>query len=199
MPKFKFDEYGSKDRYIVRDEDDHVVCVVQTAYIAGKWRLESIGPSRDSGYDASGIGLFADKEIAAHFAWCLVNRVEQIRTTQPLPANVMEYLNRRANELRDQKRRVESELIDLHSERFRLLRLAQQYGVESAAYLTDDADTDSILNKLLTFEVQKGKKTLPLFSEAYLYPLLGKDSARTLLALLRTLTEQIAPDLVLKI
>lgn len=75
--------------------------------------------------------------------------------------------------------------------------------VKSAEYVKEEADARALFKKLLRFKVDgsplrgfkssdyysKGDEAEPFYSEAYLYNLLGKDSARTVLAYLHELME----------
>lgn len=80
--------------------------------------------------------------------------------------------------------------------------------VKEAEYVKEEADIKSFFKKLLRFKVEgapvrgfkssgyysKGDEEAPFYSEAYLYNLLGKDDARSVLGYLRSLMETVGLD-----
>lgn len=80
--------------------------------------------------------------------------------------------------------------------------------VKEAEYIKEEADLKSFFKKLLRFKVEsaplrgfkssdyysKGDEDAPFYSEAYLYSLLGKDDARSVLAYLHSIMETVGLD-----
>lgn len=130
--------------------------------------------------------------------------------TRPLPEEVMEFLNERARTLRDRSQKLHMDALDLESEKYRLLKLAQKHGVDKAEIYIGDSDAEAAVDELLDFKVQvefdkyneNGEvvgtewEEVPFFSESCLYELIGKDQARSVLGRMRRIIGKIAPNKV---
>ena len=103
-------------------------------------------------------------------------------------------VNQQARDWRDRKKRLSEMAQELAWSRAELIHLAETLGMEEDDepmlnwhYLLGLQDTDPVDDiKELSIDGQ-----VPFFSEAYLYELVGKEDARTILAMMRQVVSMI--------
>lgn len=138
---------------------------------------------------------FKTKEEAADFLYLLHTTSEKYKESNPLPDDIRTYLVNRANTLYNEKQNILRMLYSIQAEQQFLTKLAEQNKIERILWSTDSSDIKTTIEKLLDFKIKIKKKEVQLFSEAALYHLIGKDDARTVLALLRNVVSIAAPDI----
>ena len=111
---------------------------------------------------------------------------------RPLTEVANRYITNKAKSLRDRTSSLVSMMYDLSMEKWELLQLSKQCGVEEALVYIDDSDLGQAIDKLLNYKY--GKEEAPFFSESVLYELIGKDAARSILGHLQQLIKLIAPE-----
>jgi hypothetical protein len=132
---------------------------------------------------------FSDTQAAFDFVVSVRKAYLSEIQRKPLTEAANAFIVTQARSLRERSEAAINQLYSLQLEKWQLLQLARECGVEEATWHIDSSDLGLAVNELLTLE-HKGK---PFFSEACLYDLLGKDAARTLLAKIKSLIKIVAP------
>lgn len=162
------------------------------------WLISSMSPDDVNFGDQLRYNRFRSKEEAANFAYLLRTWWRQTVESQPIPDDAAFYLGRRADTLRNEEQHLLGRLMDVAHEKYQLNQLAKKYGIRHVEWRTDDSDPEKAVRDLLEFKVHVGKRNkrqeVPLFSEAALYELLGKEDARSVLALLKRVCVKVAPN-----
>lgn len=183
------------------------LCVVSLGR-SGFWRIGDCFPN--DYIDHVRYIKFHSKEQAAITFYTICQKVGDIVNHNPLPEIVKDYLQSRAESLRQRERELLSEFWNIYNERCKLRQMAEQNHIDSVMHYTDDTDQEAMVRKLLEFNVSIPKQLLkkndfgkcvevPLFSEQCLYALFGKDDARTILSLVSTVCQKIAPNVTREI
>lgn len=165
-----------------------------------KWPQTSGRPvsrnSMDFGGPAVGVMRFKSKEDAFEFAVAVRRKVLSEIARRPLPDEINDHLALRARSVRDRQEALRSQMLDLRIEAAALAGFGEKFGIPDVTMFVDKSDAATALKDLCDFEVgvEGEKDPVPLLSETALYPLIGKDAARSVLARLRTLRRAIAPD-----
>lgn len=137
---------------------------------------------------------FESKEIAANFLYLLNIKTEETRKKFPLPQEVTDYFERRANNLFEEKRNLLLRLKELQSEFSRLLRIAKENNLLKVQFYDEESDGSLLVNKLMNYKSYDSEGNLVrFFSEACLYPLCGKEEARSILRLIDDVCSFIDP------
>ena len=203
-PEFTFTKWGGSgepqryDELLVRkivreDQLSPWLCRVQENRLyPGQWRITH---AHERIYEELRYLQFESKEHAAKFVFALETTLITIEHGKPLPVDVTDYFNRRAQAALQELRELRGRITYVQMERRQLLALGRDYGLESATYLSEDADSHKSLRDLLKFRIYVKDQEVPFFSEAALYELIGKEDARTVLALLRKVITHIDPVL----
>ncbi len=134
---------------------------------------------------------FNSKEETAAFLWITATEIERINRAKPLPDRLSRYLLDRASSVKDRIKALVSELRDLRREQYALGKFAEQYDVTRLVWSTDEGNSDLVCRELLEW-TREGEAT-PFFSETVLYELIGKEDARTLLALTKNVIKHASP------
>lgn len=133
--------------------------------------------------------VFPTKDLAYEFIVAFRKNMKRHVEERPLPDDVMDFIQQKARLLYDRKKLLISELYDVQSERHSLLTIARKYNVHEVECVLANADGNKIVKDLLEFKYEEN----PFFSEETLYELIGKNDARTLLALISALVEYVEP------
>lgn len=158
-----------------------------------RWRVRAMEPRDLSRFVE--LLSFGSKEEAASFAHGLRQAVEEAALARPLPQHVEQYLRGRADDLGKEEQRLLAEFFRVRFERVQLRKFAEDHNLSEVLWRTKDTDHEAVLRKLLEFKVCVKRKEYPLFSEAALYELLGKEDARSVLSLMAKLATAISPKL----
>jgi hypothetical protein len=142
---------------------------------------------------------FNTKEEAYNFVTYTHATVKHHIETSPLPEVAQRYFTDRARALSEETAAHISALHNLQNQKYQLLKLIKQFGVEHAAFYIDDSDLGKAVKNLLEFKVyhkssEGESKEINFFSEVVLYDLVGKEDARTILVLLKKLIKIINPE-----
>lgn len=140
---------------------------------------------------------FPTKEVATNFLYFFLLRTKAYCDEHPLPKSVEGYLVDRAEFLRKEEQKLLGDFLQIRSERYRLKKFAEENRIQEVEWRTDDADSEAVVRKLLDFEVfvKQEKRDVPLFSETALYNLIGKEDARTVRSLLKSVITCVAPNM----
>lgn len=138
---------------------------------------------------------FPNKEQAMQFVVMVRQAYLAEIKRRPLTETARRYIEDRARSLRERTSKLVSELYDLRNEKWALLILARDAGVEEAEHYVDDSDLGEAIKDLLEFK--HGEH--PFFSESCLYELVGKDDARSILARLERLIAIVKPDKAIEV
>jgi len=148
-------------------------------YLHDKWRIGL----KDGGILPDSIRRmrFDKKEAAAQFCLAFkLNTAEEI-AKHPLSDSLTNYLERRARDVVDEEKEISNRLLNIIMEKGSLRYLAKKYNLEQVKWDTEGSDKQKIVQDLLAFKIGDVR----FFSEAYLYEAIGKEDARTVLALVR--------------
>lgn len=133
---------------------------------------------------------FPTKELAFQFVVMVRQAYLEEIKRRPLTESAHRYIETRARSLRERTSRLVSELHDLSNEKWALLILSREAGVEEATHYVDDSDLGAAITELLDY--QYGEH--PFFSESCLYELIGKDAARSILGMMKRLIAIVKPE-----
>lgn len=133
---------------------------------------------------------FETKEAAFNFVVMVRKAYLAEIKRVPLNETATRYIVDKARSLGDRTKAVISDLHDLRNEKWSLLVLARECGIKDAEVYIDDTDVGEAIDDILKFEYNGH----PFFSEACLYELIGKEDARTVLALLKRLLKSIGSE-----
>jgi hypothetical protein len=136
------------------------------------------------------LNKFKTKEDAFHFVVSVRKAYLNEITRRPLGKNLNQYIELQARTLRERTQAAVSNLHNLVNEKYTLLTLAREFGVKEAEVYVDDSDLGQTIDNLLSYKFGEH----PFFSESCLYELMGKEDARTVLALLGKLIKIVAPE-----
>jgi hypothetical protein len=136
---------------------------------------------------------FITKEDAYNFVTYSHATIKHHTETSPLPEVARRYFTDRARALREETSAHISALHNLRSQKYQLLQLIEQFGVEHAAFYIDDSDLGKAIKELLEFKINHKSEEIHFFSESVLYDLVGKDDARSILGHLERLMKIIDP------
>jgi len=103
-----------------------------------------------------------------------------------LPEDVERWIIIRAREIHEERQRARS-LLD---EQRGILKLAKKYGIKTAEFMCEESDDDLTIRHAREFCLEGDD--IPFFCEMKLYDLLGKEDARTVLAIVDQLIRQIS-------
>lgn len=212
MSDFSIEEDGDhrfKVRRIIKDDPDWKyygpICVL-FAHSGGNgnpyFKIAETHPDKYKNY--IGQFKFGTKEEAADFAVKFITKAEEISSIQPLPADIVRYLEDRENYLRKEEEHALEEFHRIRRERYMLREMAQRNQISNIDWSTQWIDREKIVNDLLTFKVyvkfgeddEEKMEHLPLISEAALYELIGKEDARTVLSMVNNICNMLAPNIV---
>lgn len=115
--------------------------------------------------------------------------------THPLSDCLTNYIERRARDVANEKEALSNKLLNIIMEEGSLRNLAEKYNLEQVKWDTENSDKQKSVQNLLEFKIGD----VPFFSEAYLYEIIGKEEARTLLALVRNVVRLIDPKQSFKV
>lgn len=137
-------------------------------------------------------------EIAASFLYAIKERADAFCKAHPIPQDLSGYLERKARDLWEAHQKLLHQFWEVRHDLHMLNKFANQYGMETIKWQTEDVDQERIVRKLLEFSVfiEAENREVPFFSEVALYNLVGKDDARTILSLIKKLCNAIAPNIV---
>lgn len=184
-----------KDHFLVKNLDSEWLGEVYPMYDHSGWKVEVVASNHD--YEALKRLKFPTKEVAADALYTIRKTVDAITSATPLPETVMQFLEREADQLRREQQEIEGRLLHVRGKQAWLLEIAKTYGVERIKWSTKDSDAEAVVRKLLEFTLEFGKKKVtehPFFSEATLYELIGKEDARSVLALLKQVVGFVSPS-----
>lgn len=142
---------------------------------------------------------FESPENAGKFLVGLYERINSFLDKNPLPENVRCYLNAKAESLRKQESELCNDFFRIRRERFELMKIAKKHNIGEIIWKTESSDSELTLKNLLEFKIyfkkegEEESEEVNFFSEKVLYQLIGKDDARSLLSLLRSVAKQISP------
>ena len=171
------------------------LCTVADHRGDGQWRITETTPTEYS--EDVRFLRFTSREAAAGFFLALHRRVEEINKSRPLPEDVTQYLKDRARHLSDEEHEALMTLQRVRGERYDLLRFARRNQLPDLVWRTEDSDPERVVRNLLSFTVhglEEGRE-VPFFSETNLYPLLGKEDARTLRSRLGAVCRRVAANI----
>jgi len=132
---------------------------------------------------------FNEREDAAQFYLAFKLNVAEETAKHPLPEDVTNYIERRSRDIREEAKDLSDRLHSVVMEQRSLRYLAEQYNLQRVMWETEEADDKEAVKDLLEFKIGD----VPFFSEAYLYDAIGKEDARTVLALVRNLVRLVDP------
>lgn len=203
MTEFNFDplhaDEGNAFRVSVGDDQYNYFCVVQYYEYNKKWRIKP--PVNRASYKCleNFDCTFDTKEVAAAVAYTVIQTAKEAVEERPLPGDIVDYLNGRARILSEERRSLESRFININIEMHELREFAKKNKIKEVIWRTDDVDGHKVVNDIKKLEVMvkdDGKMVeVPFFSETALYNLIGKDQARSVLALFDRLCKMVAPSL----
>lgn len=205
-PRFIFrkvyeDTEGYYDVSVARDDDDkYGVNLGRVRFYdhkkPGYWIIRETSPENLSEHLEA--EKFDTKEKAALFAYEVHRRAEEYRTSKPLPDDVCHYLAGRAEELQKELQELRRRFFEIQIERCFLRKLGDRNQISRVMWNTNDSDNAKLVRDLLDFEVyvEAEERSVPFISEAALYNLIGKEDARTALALIHKICEAVAPDVM---
>jgi len=194
------DDRGRGSTYSVRvpceEGQEQEVCLVERVFSGSrKW---SIRLRHASVPEEIRHVQFGSKESAASFYVLYRKSVRAEVERHPLPEDVTDFLVRRSRHLHDRQKTLESELVSVLMDQRQLLEIARRYNLDEAAWAVEDSDVETAVKKLLEFSVPSPDKEeegeCPFFSEQCLYSLIGKEEARTVLALVRGVLKFVSPS-----
>lgn len=136
---------------------------------------------------------FESDAAAANYLWAVIQGCEKITEARPLPTDLERYLEDRARSLREEEQAILSRFFNIRMEQHDLRRFAKDNALPKVDFYTEHTDEAAAVHRLLTF-CREGHEE-PFFSEASLYDLVGKEDARTLIALVTKVCDCIAPNL----
>lgn len=182
------------------DEYGEYLCDLSdlTAHTENKerpWFISSTGFSGVSYGDQLRYLRFSNREEAAMFMYVLKNKVAETVDSSPLSEDLMRYLSQRAETLHEEEKRLLASFFNIRTEQKQLLMFAKKYGVREVLWRTEHTDQEKAVLALLNFKIHVGKKEVPFVSEAALYELIGKEDARTALALIEKICAILAPNI----
>jgi len=102
-----------------------------------------------------------------------------------IKSDLASYLNQRARDLQENRRTLKALLL----EQRHLLSLAKKYGLDVVKSWCESGDSGKAVKELSEFCLDGGD--VPFFCETTLYELIGKDDARTVLALIDNVLIQV--------
>lgn len=140
---------------------------------------------------------FPGYKEAAIFYLTFTIAVNRETTRHPLPVDVMQVLESLSRSLNDEKKDLNSRYVALWRKRLELRHLAETYNLDSVIWQTEDTDQTKAVKDMLEFQLC-GQDS-PFLSENCLYELVGKEDARTILALFRKIVERIDPEMTMEI
>jgi hypothetical protein len=138
---------------------------------------------------------FPNKEQALQFVVMVRQAYLAEIKRVPLTENARRYIEMRARTLRERTAALISQLYDVRNEKWELLILAREAGVEEATHYIDDSDLGAAINALLEYKYGEH----PFFSESCLYELIGKDAARSILGMMERLFAIVKPEKAIEI
>lgn len=203
---FKEEDIGKSIKvYLGKESQENYVCNVRkySSYKGNKgyYGIDNYSMSSSRGADdyfrqLSGVPLkFNTKEEAANFAYNFNKTVKETIDTKPLSQDVMSYLKTRARDLAREKQELMSNFVRIDNELYLLEQLGKKYNVEGLLCAIESNLNSDCVEKLLDFKVYVDNEgVVPFFSEVSLYSLIGKENARTVLALLSNVISKIDPS-----
>lgn len=102
-----------------------------------------------------------------------------------VPKDIQQYLIIRRRLLNEEFEKCRA----IQRERQRLLNLAREYGIPKLEWATEESDPASAVSMVRSF--CRTGSDIPFFSESELYELVGKEDARTILAIINRLIDQV--------
>lgn len=130
---------------------------------------------------------FPDEQTAASFLYYTVLASNKLRSEVPVSKELINFISNEARSLFDHQRTLKSLCFEASSRKRTLAWIIEKLNINVNFWELEDENIKQILEFKLS-----GQDT-PFFSEASLYPLIGKEDARSVLALLRRLTSAIDP------
>lgn len=197
---FKEDQFTVKVYLDEESYDKHICNLRKYTSHKGKeyYRIDSANSYRGSDdyfKQLRDISLnFNTKEEAANFAYNFNKTVKETIDAKPLSQDLMSYLKTRARDLAREKQELMSNFVRIDNDFFSLEQLAKKYNIEDLLYTTESNLNSNCVEKLLDFKVYVNDEEVPFFSEVALYNLIGKEDARTVLALLSNVISKIDPS-----
>jgi hypothetical protein len=158
------------------------------------WYISSYSTNAETEMELPQNLRFNDKDTAFNFVIMVRKAYLSEIARRPLTEAANEYITLQARSLRERTKNTISTLHELQREKWSLLKLARQCGVEEATFYVDDSDLGKAIQELTEYKYND----TTFFSEACLYDLIGKDSARSVLCLLEQLLLLVAPDRAIK-
>jgi hypothetical protein len=139
---------------------------------------------------------FPGYKEAALFYLTFTIAVKRETERHPLPPDVMSVLESISRSLNDEKQDLDKQYMALWRRRQELLWLAKTYNLDRLVYQNEDSENTRAVKDMLEFKLCG--QDAPFLSEACLYDLVGKEDARTILALFRGIVEKIDPELTME-
>lgn len=199
QPEFVFREKFKDEFYVsVKKANQEVgdrFCEVHKTRDKQEWAVTQTYPEKyASSYELKWM-RFESRELAAQYCYNLIRISEKITKEQPLPEDVTAYLKERSEDLRKEEQNALNQFLRIRCERHQLRKIAERGQIEQIVYLSNEIDQEKIVRELLSFEVHLKKKQVPLFSETALYALIGKEDARTVLAMVERVCNAVSPNI----
>lgn len=141
---------------------------------------------------------FDSQEAAANFLLAVQKCARNFQKEHPWPEDLQHYLINQTYDLITEYQQCCSRLRAIRNQLEQLRKFGIDGNIDSVTYATNDFDKDEIVKSLLEFTVFVEKQEVPFVSEAALYPLLGKEDARTALALMKRICEALSPQIVIE-
>ncbi len=198
MPTFNFiplcGDHSFRVHYSYKPEtpqENWLCCVSHNPHV-NQWRIDNVWPEnflpvlRNMRFDS--------KEQSAEFCYSLISHVESQTKNCPLPSDLVQYLNDKATELQKKNDQLLQDFHAITRERYYLNQVAERNQILRLEYLTRETNQQKVVNDLLEFNISGSD--VPFFSEVSLYELIGKEDARTVLALVKQVCNLLAPDVV---
>jgi hypothetical protein len=158
------------------------------------WIISSTGFSGISYENQLRYLRFSSREEAATFMYVLKNKVAETVDRNPLTEELMRYLSQRAETLHEEEKKLLTDFFRIRVEQHQLLMFAKKYGVREVLWRTEHTDQEKAVSALLDFKIHVDKEEVLFVSETALYKLIGKEDARTVLALIKNLCNMLAPN-----
>ena len=133
---------------------------------------------------------FQTDEEAALFLWNVTACSNRLRGAIPVPQVVIDYITEEIRVLRPMLDTARNTALQAYLKKRSLQYFAKQLGLEKLFYELEDKTP---VKDLLEFKISHKGEEIPFFSESFLYDLIGKEDARTVLALLTKVVERIDP------
>tara|TARA_B100001778_G_scaffold330827_1_gene333974 strand:- start:4452 stop:5114 length:663 start_codon:yes stop_codon:yes gene_type:complete len=176
-PRNKEDKYGEHAGDIEKEHD------------GSGWVVRSLALHD---YDQSSISRlkFKGKKACGEFVAETYKQIKAARDASPVPEDIRIFIEAVGRDLADEDRALRGALLNHVSKCRWITDLAKKHGIGSL-YLRVEDDAAKMVQRIMNWK--REGDDIPFFSEAILYELIGKEDARSLLALINDMTMEIDP------